>query len=222
MCCYQNFYRQNWVHVGNYPNHILYNNYSNMYKNVITNYLKILNPATNQWVMWNGQKIVPFNEKVFLCNGPVLMGVCMETPKLPGQRSKYLNYRREVEEDYYSYRQYLEIFKCLNAGYNWIKVNFSEGFSLSARLDSIAPDITTGFVRRKNITLICDGNTLETKEQAQGCLNKLVQVKLPNGIVLRIYLTHFDENYIGGNIVTSDLLALSEKVTNIECSPEPI
>lgn len=83
MCYYQDFYRQDWVNVSNYPNYILYNKSSNMYHNVSTDYFKIFNPVTNQWVMWNGQKIVPFDEKVFLCNGPVLLGVCMETPQLP-------------------------------------------------------------------------------------------------------------------------------------------
>lgn len=126
------------------------------------------------------------------------------------------------QQQYPPYRQYLEIFKCLDEGRKWIKINFPEGFSLTTRLDYIAPDMTMGLVRRQNITLTCDGKTLETKEQGQSCLNKLVQVKLPNGITVGIYLTYFDEKYVGGNLVTNDLLALSEKVTSIECSAEPI
>ena len=136
--------------------------------------------------------------------------------------SPQLYHQYYFQRQYSHYRQYLEIFKCLDEGKKWIKINFPEGFSLTTRLDYISPDMTTGFVRRQNIILICDGKTLETKEQAQSCLNKLAQVKLPNGITVRIYLTYFDEKYIGGNLVTNDLLALSEKVTSIECSAAPI
>lgn len=129
---------------------------------------------------------------------------------------------RYFQQQFSHYRQAWEIFSCLLANKKWLKINFPEGFSVIARLDYIATDMTTGFAKRENITINCDNKTIETKEQAQSCLNKWVQVKLPNNIILRLYLTYFAEKYIGGNFATEDLLALSEKVTDIECYEKPI
>ena len=129
------------------------------------------------------------------------------------------NYYLQQQHPYY--RQVGTIFQCLSSGNNWLKINFTDGLSLTARLDYLGTNMAGGYVRQQNLTITCDGKTLQTKEQAQGCLKKWVQLTLPNQVILRLYLTYFDENYVGGYFPTEDLLAISEKVKTIECSAQP-
>lgn len=122
----------------------------------------------------------------------------------------------------YRYRQAWEIYQCLFQNKNWVKINFADGLSFVARIDYLGSDITSGFISRKDITLLCQGTPIETIPQSKDCLEKWIQIKLPNNIILSFYLNHFSEKYIGGYFSTNDLLVLSEQVRDIECYDQPL
>lgn len=74
-----NYYRvgNDWVMVNDY---IMHSNFFNAYYNIKTRYLLSYNKSRRAWVMWDGHKQLPYDPKVFLCKGVILLGVCSESP----------------------------------------------------------------------------------------------------------------------------------------------
>lgn len=110
----------------------------------------------------------------------------------------------------------LEIMKCLN---KWATINFTDGTKVQAYLTSL--DLfgsTAGYLTRGSYrSVTCQGAPIMTAQQAQGCMNRMVQVTLPNGVNLTMTMTYFDDKYIGGTFQTSQLIALSNQISAIQC-----
>lgn len=121
---------------------------------------------------------------------------------------------RQVAEHQEGTRQ-MEILGCLN---KWTTITFADGTKVQAYLTSLDFTSVTGFVTRSSIrTLTCQGVTIETAQQAEACMNNWVQVTLPNGITLSLNMTSYDDTYIGGTLRTSELMALSDRIAQVEC-----
>jgi hypothetical protein len=103
---------------------------------------------------------------------------------------------------------------CLN---KWSTIRFTDGTVVQVYLTSINFTNAAGFVPHNIATVTCDGSVIQNTQHAQTCLNKWVQVQLPNGVRLSMYMTSYDDNYIGGSMQTSELLGLSGQIAGIEC-----
>lgn len=104
---------------------------------------------------------------------------------------------------------------CLN---KWVKIQFNDGTVLQAYLNSLDFSYVGGFIPRNSYkSLTCQGTLIQNEQQASTCLNQWVQIELPNGVNLSMYMTSFDNQYVGGSMQTSELLGLSDQITGIEC-----
>ncbi|MDP5273859.1 hypothetical protein [Chengkuizengella axinellae] len=108
-----------------------------------------------------------------------------------------------------------EILSCMN---NWIRISLKDGTNITAYLSSFNMKQVGGFVSHHTYqTITCKGKVITNIEEAKSCINQWVDITLPNGISLSFYLTSYDENYVGGQLKTSELLPLFNKVENIVC-----
>lgn len=104
---------------------------------------------------------------------------------------------------------------CLN---KWAKIQFNDGYVVSAYLNSLDLSYVGGFIPHNSYkSITCQGTLIQNEQQASGCLNQWVQIELPNGVKLSMYMTSFDNQYVGGSLQTSELLGLSGQISGIEC-----
>lgn len=99
---------------------------------------------------------------------------------------------------------------CLN---KWVTVTFRDGYNLLVYPTSIGLFTTEGWIQQKDISrLLCRGSV----QSPENCINQVVQVELPNRIVISGTLMSVDPNYIFLSIPSANLLAISAQA-DITC-----
>jgi hypothetical protein len=116
----------------------------------------------------------------------------------------------------YGYRfNITSIMGCMN---KWVTINFTDGTAIQAYLTSADFNQATGFLSRNSIRSVsCGGTVIQNAQQAQACMNQWVQVELPNNISMPMYLTQYEDQYIGGSFQTRALLGLSNQISGVQC-----
>ncbi|KMM39193.1 hypothetical protein [Guptibacillus hwajinpoensis] len=110
------------------------------------------------------------------------------------------------------------LFQFMNCVNQWITITFKNGQKFQVYPTSIGFTSVSGYVPHTVYNaLTCRGSEIKSIAQAQGCLNQWVQVTLKNNITLSFYLTSYDEQYVGGNLQTNELLKYSDLIADVTC-----
>ncbi|NOU75588.1 hypothetical protein GC098_30150 [Paenibacillus sp. LMG 31458] len=107
------------------------------------------------------------------------------------------------------------ILQCMN---KWVTIQLEDGTNLQVNVTSADFNYATGFLTRQSYnSLVCNGTAIQNSQQAEACKGQWVQLVLPNHISLSFYLTHYDDQMVGGSFQSTQLLGLSNRVTSVQC-----
>lgn len=107
------------------------------------------------------------------------------------------------------------ILQCMN---KWVAIQLIGGTNLQVYVTSADFNSATGFLTHQSYNaLFCNGAAIQNSQQAEACKDQWVQLVLPNHISLSFYLTHYNDQMIGGSFQTTQLLGLSNQVTSVQC-----
>jgi hypothetical protein len=100
----------------------------------------------------------------------------------------------------------------------WVTIQLEDGTNLQVNVTSADFNYATGFLTRQSYnSLVCNGTAIQNSQQAEACKGQWVQLVLSNHISLSFYLTHYDDQMVGGSFQSTQLLGLSNRVTSVQC-----
>lgn len=112
-------------------------------------------------------------------------------------------------------RSFMSYLRCMN---RWTTIQFVDGSMVQVFVTNANFQNASGFVTRGSYkTLTCDGQHITNEQQAQNCMNRWVQVGLPNGVTISLFLTSYSNEYIGGTLQVGELTGLAGHIASVNC-----